>query len=132
MLRRKSQPQSEISTFVPSGLIAHTEKGYFYVKGLKRFKFSSDRARDSWNLKVIETKEAYIANIKISGIVGFRDGTLIKDISNSKIYLISDNLKRHIVSPDVFKLLGYTKSEIVEVSQAEASFHKEGETLNAK
>lgn len=127
---RRPKKISEISTLVPSGLIAHTEKGYFLVKGLKRFKFTSDRARESWNLKIIPTKEIYISDIKISGMVGFRDGTLIKDISSSKIYLISDNLKRHIISPDIIKMLGYDKSEILIVSQKETTFHKEGDPLH--
>lgn len=133
MLRRKPKQKSpsEISPIVPSGLIASTEKGDFYVKGSKRFKFVSDRARDSWGLPIVRTKELYLSNIKISGIIGFRDGTMIKDISNSKIYLISDNTKRHIVDPDVITILGYN-DRILVVSQKEASFHKEGEILDAK
>ena len=67
----------------------------------------------------------------MAGIIGFRDGTMIKDISNSKIYLISDNTKRHIIDPDVIKILGYN-NKILDVSQKEASFHKEGESLSAK
>ena len=129
-LKRQKKTTEATSPFVPSGLIAQTEKGFFYIKGQKRFKFVSDRARDSWGLKVVKTKESYIPNIKLSGIIGFRDGTLIKNISTSKLYLISDNLKRHIASPDVLTWLGYNKNDIIVVSNKEAAVHKEGDSLN--
>jgi len=127
LLRRRKQTNNPR---VPSGLIAKTEKGYFLVKGLKRFKFVSDRARDSWSIKIVETSEHSLIDIKISGIVGFRDGTLIRDISNHKLYLISDNKKRHVIDPDVLKSLNFTKNNIVLVSHKEATTHQDGESLN--
>lgn len=126
MTRRK---RTDNSPFVPSGLIAKTEKGYFYVKGDKRYKLISPRATKSWGLKVINTSESNIKNIKICGILGFRDGTLIRDISNQKIYLISDNKKRNIADPDFFKFFPYRKEEIILVSSKEAGCHKEGEPI---
>jgi hypothetical protein len=111
-------------------MIAKTEKGYFYVKGEKRFKFISDRARDSWRLRIVETSELAMSHSKIVGIVGFRDGTLIKDISNGKIYLIVDNKRKQIVNPDDLKKLGFVKSDIITVSKKEADFQKEGENLS--
>lgn len=129
MLKRK---RINYSPRVPSGMIAKTEKGYFYVKGEKRFKFISDRARDSWGLRVIETSEQTMSSHKVVGIVGFRDGTLIKDISNGKIYLIVDNKKSLVVDPDDLRLLGFKKQDIILVSKKEADFQKEGEILNAR
>ena len=128
MLRR----QIKYTPRVPSGMIAKTEKGYFYVKGEKRFRFISDRARDSWNLRIVLTSELAMTNIKVVGIVGFRDGTLIRDISNGKIYLIVDNKRSLITDPDDLKLLGFKKQDIILVSKKEADFQKEGESLNAR
>jgi hypothetical protein len=113
-------------------MIAKTEKGDFYVKGEKRFKFISDRARDSWRLRIIETSELAMSHCRLAGVVGFRDGTLIKDISNGKIYLIVDNKKSQIVDPDDLKVLGFAKKDIISVSKKEADFQKEGENLNAR
>jgi hypothetical protein len=113
-------------------MIAKTEKGYFYVKGEKRFRFISDRARDSWNLRIVPTSELAMTNIKVVGIVGFRDGTLIRDISNGKIYLIVDNKRSLITDPDDLKSLGFKKQDIILVSKKEADFQKEGEELNAR
>jgi len=127
MLRKTTNP---ISPYVPSGLIAKTEKGFFYIKGQKRFKFISDRAVESWGLKIVHSNEINLSKLTISGQIGFRDGTLIKDVSDSKIYIISDNKKRHVLSPDVFKNLGYTRNEIIRVGKQEASFHAEGEKID--
>jgi len=111
---------------VPSGLIASTEKGYFYIKGGKKFKFISERAMLSWNLPVINTTDDKIVNFKLFGTLGFRDGTLIKDISDGKIYLVSDSKRRHVTDPDVLEWLN---TDIVKASQKEVLIHEEGDKL---
>jgi hypothetical protein len=113
-------------------MIAHTEKGYFYIKGDKRFKFISDRARISWNLREVTTTESAMSDVKLSGIIGFRDGSLIRDVSTSKIYLIVDNKKMLVADPDVISDLGFKKHDIVLVSKREADFQKEGGHLNGR
>lgn len=127
MLRRRTQVTN--NTRVPGGLIASTEKDDYLVKGDKRFKFVSSRARDSWNLRIVKTTEFAMSAYKVAGIVGFRDGTLIRDISTHKIYLISDYKKRHVVSPDTFKNLGYSMKDVLLVSSKETIVHQEGEPL---
>ena len=125
-LFKQKQSKHIYSPVVPSGLIAHTEKGYFYVKGKKRFKFVSDRARDSWGLPIVETKEPMMAGFPIDGVLGFRDGTLVKDISDGKIYLISDSKRRHVTDPDVLAWMG---TKVIDVGQKELFVHTEGEKL---
>ena len=80
---KAAPPTIVYSSIVPSGLIAHTEKGYFYVKGKKRFKFVSERAMKTWALPVINIKEEKMTGITIMGSLGLRDGTLAKDISDA-------------------------------------------------
>ena len=128
LLKRILQkPQNKIySPLVPSGLIAHTEKGYFYIKGLKKFKFVSERAMLSWNLPVISTTDDKLSEFKLFGTLGFRDGTLIKDISDGKIYLVNDSKRRHITDPDVLEWLN---TDIVKASQKEVLIHEEGDKL---
>ena len=124
--KEKQQQSKSFTPIVPSGLIAHTEKGYFYIKGKKRFRFVSDRAMVSWDLPVVETIEATLLDTQISGMMGFRDGTIVKDISDSKIYLISDSKRRHIVDPDV---LEWIHKEVISIGQKELFVHAEGEKL---
>jgi len=112
---------------IPSGLIGHTEKGYFYVKGKKRFRFVSERAMKTWNLPVIKTTEEKMTGLPIVGVLGLRDGTVAKDISDGKIYLISDSKRRHIINPDV---LLWINSSIIEVSQKDILCHDEGYVLD--
>lgn len=123
--QEKSLPKS-YNPLIPSGLIAHTDKGYFYVKNNKKFRLSSDRAVDSWGLPVISTLESKISHLTLAGVLGFRDGTLIKDISNGKIYLVSDSKRRHVINPDVLEWLGVKP---IEVGLNEALVHEEGEPL---
>jgi hypothetical protein len=127
---RKKQTQQITKTFIPvppSGIIAKTEKGYFYIKGKKRFKFVSERAMETWCLPIIETKEEKLAGFATMGVLGLRDGTIAKDISDGKIYLISDSSRRHITNPDV---LIWLNSSIIEVSQREILVHKDGDPLS--
>ena len=126
-LFKKEKPQVQYDPLVPSGLVAHTEKGYFYIKGKKRFKFISEKAMKTWSLPVIKTTETKLAGIVQMGTLGLRDGTVAKDISDSKIYLISDNKKRHIINPDV---LLWINSSIIEVSQKDILVHEDGDPLD--
>lgn len=127
-LFQKKQNKKTYNPIVPSGLIAKTEKGFFYIKGKKKFKFVSERAMSSWCLPIVETKDATLSGYQLTGSLGFRDGTLIKDISDGKIYLISDSKRRHIVEPDILEWLN---TEITSVGQKEILAHEEGEELNA-
>lgn len=124
--KQKQKQNKSYNPVVPSGLIAHTEKGYFYIKGSKRFKFVSDRAMLSWELPIVETIEAIMIQFALNGLLGFRDGSLVKDVSDGKIYLISDSKRRHIVDPDVLEWIG---SEVILAGQKEIFVHAEGEKL---
>jgi hypothetical protein len=78
----------------------------------------------------VNATEAALSGIKLVGKLGFRDGTLIKNISDGKMYLVSQNKLRHIVSPDIFNRYGLDRSKLVEVSQNEIEAHDLGEDLN--
>ncbi len=116
-------------TNFPSGLAVKTEKGTYWIKDGKRFKLISDRAADSWMFTTVLATENSLSGFKLVGKLGFRDGTLIKNISDGKIYLISQNKKRHIVDPDIFSRYGLDRSKIIEVSKNDCDMHQEGEEL---
>ncbi len=118
-------------TSFPSGLAVKTESYTYWIKDNKRYKIISERAAKSWSFVTVNVTENAIAHIKIVGKLGFRDGSLIKSISDSKIYLISQNKKRHITSPDVFDRYGLNRDDIIEVSEIECNMHDLGEDLNA-
>jgi hypothetical protein len=116
-------------TNFPSGLAVKTEKAIYWIKDNKRFKLISDRAADSWKFTTIDATEFAVSHIKMAGKLGFRDGTLIKNIADGKMYLISQNKRRHITSPDIFARYGLNRNDMIEVGEAEANMHDIGDNL---
>jgi hypothetical protein len=116
-------------TNFPSGIAVKTDKAAYWIKDGKRFKLISDRAEKSWSFTTVRATENALSGMKLVGKLGFRDGTLIKNIADGKLYLISQNKRRHIVDPDSFTKYGLDRSLIIEVSEAEVNMHNLGEQL---
>ena len=116
-------------TNFPSGLAVKTDKGTYWIKDGKRYKLISDRAAQSWCFTTVNATEVALSGIKLVGKLGFRDGTLIKNIADGKMYLVSQNKLRHIVDPDIFNRYGLDRSNLIEVSEAEIKAHDRGEAL---
>ena len=116
-------------TNFPSGLAVKTDKATYWIKDGKRYKLISDRAATSWSFTTVNATEAALSGIKLVGKLGFRDGTLIKNIADGKMYLVSQNKLRHIVDPDIFDRYGLDRSNLIEVSEAEIKAHEIGENL---
>lgn len=116
-------------TNFPSGIAVKTDKDTYWIKDGKRYRLISNRAADSWSFTTVNATESALTGFKLAGKLGFRDGSLIKNIADGKIYLVSQNKLRHIVSPDSFMIYGLDRSMIVEVSENEISAHDLGENL---
>ena len=116
-------------TNFPSGIAVKTDKATYWIKDGKRYKLISDRAAKSWMFTTVNATEAALSGIKLVGKLGFRDGTLIKNIADGKMYLVSQNKLRHVVDPDVFNRYGLDRSNIIEVSELEIKAHEIGEDL---
>lgn len=134
MLRKKpsSLTQSTLITSptnFPSGIAVKTNKATYWIKDGKRFKLISDRASQSWSFTTVNATEEALSGIKLAGKLGFRDGTLIKNIADGRMYLLSQNKLRHIVDPDIFNKYGLDRSKLIEVSDAETKAHEIGEDL---
>ena len=116
-------------TNFPSGLAVKTDKATYWIKDGKRYKLISDRAAKSWSFTTVNATEAALSGIKLMGKLGFRDGSLIKNIADGKMYLVSQNKLRHVVDPDIFDRYGLDRSNLIEVSETEINAHDIGETL---
>jgi len=131
-MRLKKNTQSILVTSptdFPSGIAVKTDKGTYWIKDGKRYKLISERAEESWSFTTVKATESALSLTKQSGKLGFRDGTLIKNIADGKMYLISQNKKRHIVNPDSFSKYGLDRSKVIEVSEIEVNSHELGESL---
>jgi hypothetical protein len=89
----------------------------------------SNRAAESWSFTTVLATEAALSGIKLAGKLGFRDGSLIKNLADGRMYLVSQNKLRHIVDPDSFDRYGLDRSKMIEVSDKEISAHDLGENL---
>jgi hypothetical protein len=130
-LLKTTKPTLTISqpTNFPSGIAVKTDKDTYWIKDGKRYRLISDRAATSWSFTTVNATEAALTGFKVAGKLGFRDGTLIKNVADGKMYLVSQNKLRHIVDPDSFTKYGLDRSKVIEVSEAEVSAHDLGEKL---
>jgi hypothetical protein len=134
MLRKKQKTNTQVPlitlpTNFPSGIAVKTNNAIYWIKDGKRYKLISDRAAESWLFTTVEAAESALSGIKLVGKLGFRDGTLIKNIADGKMYLLSQNKLRHIVTPDSFTKYGLDRSKVIEVSATEVEAHEIGEDL---
>ena len=111
---------------MPDGLMVFDGENHFFCKSGKLFRVVSKRAVQSWGLDPVLVSPAF--TIDYDGFLGFRDGTLIKDISSGRIYLVSGSKVRLVTSPDVLDILG--RDRIIEVGPDEVAIHKVGDDLN--
>lgn len=116
-------------TNFPSGIAVKTESGTYWIRDGKKYKLVSDRAEKTWSFVTVLATDLAISEIKLAGKLGFRDGALIKNIADGKIYLISQNKRRHITTPDFFNQFGFDKNSIIEVSDLETNMHNLGENI---
>lgn len=130
MLRKpKARPATKVD--YPDGVMVDTETEVYYIRGGKRYRLFSPRTTQSWSLEPIRGSDVSVKHIpRAKAPLGFRDGTLIHNYADGRLYLISGNKRRHITSPDVLKRYGWKAGDAVIVSQQEADLHEEGEALN--
>ena len=116
-------------TNFPSGIAVKTDKDTYWIKDGKRYRLISERAAMSWSFTTVNASETALAGFKVAGKLGFRDGALIKNVADGKMYLVSQNKLRHVVDPDSFSKYGLDRSKMIEVSETEISAHDLGEKL---
>lgn len=129
MLRRTKKPQRPSNPVVyPVGSAVESDGNYYYIKSSSiRMRVPSKRILDSWKFhRVIPSNELGLKNYKIMGKLGFRSGSLIHNVADGRMYLVSENKLRHIQSPEALVLIGAVYNEAVNVSESEISLHELG------
>lgn len=124
-----SQATSRID--LPANTFIETERGLYYLTGKKkRYRIITRRVLDSWSPpRVVTTTEASVAHYPVWSRLKFRNGSLIHNYADGKIYLIVDGKRHHVTSPDVLSTIGASRQDVVDVSLTEISLHEEGEPL---
>lgn len=128
--RRRSNLPTEPVEY-PVGSFIESEAGYFYiVSPSQRYRFITRRVLDSWSpQRVILTSEKALAKYRVITKMKFRTGSLIHNLADGRIYLIENNKRRHITSPDALERIGATWKDVIRVSQDEINLHELGEEL---
>jgi hypothetical protein len=116
----------------PIGTFIKTEKAHYYIAGIdKRYLIISDRILRSWSPpRIVNTTEAAVGKYRVASRLRFRDGSLIHNLADGKIYLIVKGKRRQVMSPDVFRRIGGTVDDATTVSNKEIEMHEEGEPLS--
>jgi hypothetical protein len=128
---KKKEPEIELPVTrvdYPYGTCVETEAGTYLIRNGYRLRMFSERVVDSWALRVVLSTEHAIRHLEVKGILGFRDGTLIKDVSDGSVYLIAHNQRRHVTTPDI-EVYGMYLDEAFFVSKEEAELHPKGDDL---
>ena len=105
--------------------MSHNEPIYF-TRG-KYYTFISHRAYWSWGMTPVVVSGLPPIHQEEGGRLGFRDGSLIQNAKDGKIYLISGAKRRLLTAP--MGDYGFDYSQVIEVSDAEIQFHVEGESI---
>lgn len=114
----------------PSGICVQVDGNYYYINGKYRHPIIGSRILESWKFPfVVKTSEKALTNFPRASRLGFRDGSVVRDIGTGTVYFISQRLKRPIHNPDVLNALGLSMKDAVYVSTDEISLHKTGEVL---
>lgn len=116
-------------TNFPSGLVVSTETGQYYMGVSTKKKFFSTSCFNSWSLNPILASDEAIKHIPLTGKLGFREGSLIHNLADGKIYLISSNKRRQVIDPKAFDAYGISPNTAIMCSDQEANMHELGEPL---
>lgn len=117
-------------TEYPTGICVKTESGYWYINGKFRHRLKNSRLVKAWNFPfIVSSTEAALAGYPKAKALGYRDGSLVRDISDGKVYLISGKERRLITKPETFTLLGLRRGDAIWAAHDEITLHPEGEVL---
>lgn len=117
----------------PAGTAVVTETAKYLInKDGKKYRIQSDAIFHSWRFPLVVTTSDIAVSKYPTAVtkLGFRDGTLLNNIADGKLYLVSDNKLRHITSPEVLTRLQRKQDRAVVVSQDDINIMRIGETLS--
>lgn len=132
LFKRKTQKLPTEPIAYPIGSAVRTELGLFYIKSNTiRMRIPTERVAQSWRFhRIVNSNEIALKKYKIMGKLGFRSGSLIYNVADGKMYLVSENKLRHITSPEALDTIGAVYNDAFTVSNNEIKLHSMGENLN--
>lgn len=123
--RQKSLPTEPVR--YPAGIGLSTPSGdYFLNKDGRRYKFPTKKVFDSWALPlVVTTSDIAVSKYPVAVTkMSFRDGSLLHNIVNGRMYLVTGGALCQIVAPETLEKLGLTMNDATVVGQADVAHMK--------
>ena len=120
----------------PTGTLLQNNKTggvYFVEDGVKRPIVSAEIMKVNYpNKKISAISPEALAKYPSAEPVRFRDGELITSPGSGKaIFVVSNGMRRPIISGQVFEQLGYSWARIIYTSDAAVNMHPLGEAVTA-
>lgn len=121
--KKPLRPVTQIN--YPSGSVVEVENGWYYIKNTVKIPILK-RVFESWNFSnVFYGSEASVKGFKDTlEPLPFREGSLLKNTADGKIYLVSNGQRRHVTNPD------WVHGKVIAASQFEINLHQEGAALD--
>ncbi|MBN1325930.1 hypothetical protein JW977_03035 [Candidatus Falkowbacteria bacterium] len=125
-----------LTSLYPQGALLQDSKtgGVFYVEdGIKYPIWSKDVLNINYNKKystIKVTTEELDKYVTAANGLKIRDGILIKSPSDPKVYVISNGQRRWVANENTFISLGYSWTDIFDVTDKVLSLHPQGENLD--
>lgn len=114
----------------PTGLCVSVNGNHYYVNGKFVHPIIGSRILESWRFPfVVKTSDEALTNYVRAAKLGFRDGSIIRSIKSSTIYIISKREKRPLSNPDLLALFGRALKDVPWVSEDELQLHATGEVF---
>lgn len=120
----------------PTGTLLQNNKTggvYFVENGVKRPIVSAEIMKINWpNKKISAISPAALEKYPSAEPVKFRDGELITSPGSQKaVYVVSNGMRRPIVSGEAFEQLGYSWKRIIYTSDDAVNLHPLGEPVTS-
>lgn len=116
----------------PAGTAVVAPSGKFLInRDGKKYRFTSDAIFNSWDFPlVVVTSDVAISKYPTAVTkMKFRDGTLLNNIADGRLYLVSEGVLRHITNPIWLETLHKRYGSASVVSQADIDIMRIGEEL---
>lgn len=128
--KKAPEPVEQDLENIPDGTAIEAKGIYFFVKGGMKYRIPSLSILKSQNYpRVIKVTPKSANKIPNSAAkIGLREGSVVRDISDNRIYLISGNRARHITSPIVLSQLG--NPDVILVAHSDITLHEGGREID--
>lgn len=133
LLRKNKDRYPVLGKEYPTHICIQTPDGLYYLNGdKKRYRITSREVFESWSFDfVVDALEDEVKHYPVAVTnLSFRNGSLLYNIKDATLYIVSGSMLRQITSPDVLRRLGLSFDDALVVSNSDINSMKKGSDLS--